>query len=269
MLGADEVGGECDEALALMRGEARRDGDVAIDDRPDAIGVEVRAARRSTEQDDLTVSGPCTADTVGGMSDSPSPSDMWEQRYAAEQYVYGTTPNAFLVQQVAALSPGRVLCLAEGEGRNSVFLAEQGFEVHSVDLSSTGVAKTLQLAAERGVQVHAVQGDLATYDIGVGEWDAVVSIFAHMPPAVRRALHARVVAALKPGGQFILEAYTPAQLGRGTGGPQVIEMMMSLDVLRTELAPLTFVHACEIEREVVEGFGHTGVGSVVQVRAHA
>lgn len=192
---------------------------------------------------------------------------MWEQRYGVEDYVYGTKPNGFLTEQIAALPKGRALCLAEGEGRNSVFLASLGFEVHSVDLSSAGVAKTLRLAAERGLQVNAVQGDLSSHDLGSEQWDLIVSIFAHMPPKVRRDLHARVVNALKPGGTLVLEAYTPEQLGRGTGGPQVVEMMMSLDGLRDELVPLEFVHALETEREVVEGFGHTGIGAVVQVVA--
>ncbi|MEO7369949.1 MAG: class I SAM-dependent methyltransferase, partial [Ilumatobacteraceae bacterium] len=139
--------------------------------------------------------------------------------------------------------------------------------VHSVDLTEAGVAKTLRLAKERGVQVHASVGDLSTFDIGVDRWDLIVSIFAHMPATVRRDLHKRVVAALKPGGVVVLEAYTPDQIGRGTGGPSVAEMTMSLDVLADELAPLEFHHAMELEREVIEGAGHTGVGAVVQVIA--
>ena len=115
--------------------------------------------------------------------------------------------------------------------------------------------------------VAAVVGDLAVFDLGTNRWDAMVSIFAHMPPGVRRDLHSRVVAALKPGGMFLLEAYTPSQVGRGTGGPSVPELTMTLDGLREELAGLDFVHGEELDREVVEGAGHTGVGAVVQVIA--
>jgi hypothetical protein len=148
-----------------------------------------------------------------------------------------------------------------------VFLAGTGRDTHSVDLTESGVAKTRRLAAERGVEVHAEVGDLAVHDIGADRWDAVVSIFAHMPPSVRRGLHARVVRSLRPGGVLLLEAYTPDQIGRGTGGPQLPEMTMTLADLRDELAGLEFVHAVETERDVVEGAGHTGVGAVVQVIA--
>ncbi len=201
------------------------------------------------------------------MTDGPTPRSMWEQRFSADTYVYGTEPNEFLRNNVATLPAGNVLCLAEGEGRNAVFLAGAGFDVHSVDLTEAGVAKTLRLAATRGVEVHAVVGDLAMFDIGTEHWDLIVSIFAHMPPHVRRDLHSRVVAALKPGGMVLLEAYTPRQIGRGTGGPSVPEMTMTLNSLRDELAGLEFIHAAELDRNIVEGAGHSGIGAVVQVIA--
>jgi SAM-dependent methyltransferase len=201
------------------------------------------------------------------MTDFPGARSMWEQRYGVDHYHYGTAPNDFLREQIDSLPDGPVLCLAEGEGRNAVFVAGTGREVHSVDLTEAGVAKTQRLARVRGVLVNAVAADLATYDIGHEQWAAVVSIFAHMPPHVRRDLHGRVVAALRPGGVFLLEAYTPDQIGRGTGGPAVPEMTMTLDLLRGELAGLDFLHALETERVVVEGPGHTGMGAVVQVIA--
>lgn len=200
----------------------------------------------------------------------PTPRSMWEQRFSAEGYLYGTEPNEFLSDSVSMLPPGTALCLAEGEGRNAVFLAGAGFDVHSVDLTEAGVAKTLRLATRRGVEVRAVVGDLAdpaAFDIGHDRWDLMVSVFAHMPPRVRRQLHGRVVAGLKPGGVLVLEAYTPDQIGRGTGGPPSAEMTMTLDALREELAGLEFLHAEELERDVVEGVGHTGVGAVVQLIA--
>jgi 2-polyprenyl-3-methyl-5-hydroxy-6-metoxy-1,4-benzoquinol methylase len=192
---------------------------------------------------------------------------MWEQRYSVDTYIYGTEPNEFLRANVSLLPAGVALCLAEGEGRNAVFLAESGWEVHSVDLTDAGVAKTRRLAEQRGVQVQAAVGDLAVYDIGTDRWDLVVSIFAHMPPSVRRDLHHRVVAALKPAGMLLLEAYTPDQIGRGTGGPASAEMTMTIELLRNELAGLEFIHAEELERDIVEGAGHTGTGAVVQVIA--
>ena len=192
---------------------------------------------------------------------------MWEQRYGTDDYIYGTEPNEFLRASLDDLPMGQVLCLAEGEGRNAVFLAESGRSVTSVDLSPSGVDKTRRLATERSVQVDATVGDLTDFDLGEAQWDLIVSSFAHVPAALRRDLHARVVTALRPGGVLLLEAYTPDQLGRGTGGPSSEALMMTLAGLREELAPLEFVHGEELEREIHEGLGHTGTGSVVQVIA--
>ncbi len=206
-------------------------------------------------------------DTVAPMNEAPTPRSTWEQRYGTEEYLFGTEPNEFLRDSIALLPVGSALCLAEGEGRNAVFLAENGYDVHSVDLTEAGVAKTQRLAERRGVKVEAAVGDLADFDIGSARWDVIVSIFAHMPPVVRRDLHRRVIVALKPGGMFLLEAYTPQQVGRGTGGPSAPELTMTVEALRGELAGLELLHAVELEREVVEGPGHTGSGAVVQVIA--
>jgi SAM-dependent methyltransferase len=200
-------------------------------------------------------------------ADEPTPKDRWEQRYSGDDYVFGTEPNDFLRANVGLLPPGRVLCLAEGEGRNATYLGSQGYDVSSIDLTEAGVAKTLRLAATRGVSVKATVGDLATADLGVSRWNAIVSIFAHVPPAVRRDLHRRVVDALAPGGVLLLESYTPAQIGRGTGGPQSAELTMTLAGLRDELTGLEFVIGQELDRDVIEGPGHTGTGCVVQVVA--
>lgn len=194
---------------------------------------------------------------------------MWEARYGAhpETYVYGTEPNDFLRHHLHVVPQGPVLCLADGEGRNSVFVAESGHESHAVDLSEAGVRKALRLAATRGVEVRAVTADLAVHDLGQSRWAGIVSIFAHMPPAIRVGLHRRVVAALQPGGVLLLEAYTPDQIGRGTGGPQHPDLTMTLDALTSELEGLELLHAEELVRDVVEGPGHTGPGAVVQVVA--
>lgn len=197
-----------------------------------------------------------------------SPREAWEERYSSTaEYVYGTDPNTFLVGSVAGLSPGRALCLAEGEGRNAVYLAEQGYSVTSVELTSAGVEKTLALAEARGVSVDAHQGDLASFELGTSAYDLVVSIFAHCDEATRIGLHRRVVDALAPGGLLVLEAYTPAQIGRGTGGPQEASLTMDLARLTVELEGLTFLHAAELVRPVIEGPLHTGDGAVVQVVA--
>lgn len=192
---------------------------------------------------------------------------MWDERYQTDDFVYGTAPNDFLRGNLGKLPLGRVLCLAEGEGRNAVFLAENGFVVTAVDQSSVGLAKAERLAARRDVAIDTVVADLADFRSEPGEWDAIVSIFAHMPPTVRRHIHREVVNGLRPGGMFLLEAYRPAQLQLGTGGPPVAEMMMDLDGLRDELAGLEFDFTAETEREIHEGDLHDGVGAVVQVLA--
>lgn len=201
------------------------------------------------------------------MTDHSEARRMWEERYGADHYVYGIEPNAFLLANESSLPMDEVLCLADGEGRNSVYLAGTGRTVSAVDLTQTGVAKTLRLAADCGVTVHAETGDLANYDLGDERWDGIVSIFAHLPSVVRVDLHRRVVRALRPGGILLLEAYTPDQIGRGTGGPPSPDLTMTAEGLRSELQPLDLLHLAEVEREIVEGVGHTGSGSVVQVIA--
>lgn len=196
-----------------------------------------------------------------------TPRDTWEERYSAEEYVFGIEPNDFLREVVADLPTGTALCIAEGEGRNAVHLASLGWQVESFDLTEAGVRKTAALAQRRGVDVTSHVADAAEFDLGVDRWNLIVSIFAHMPPPVRRDLHSRVVRALRPGGVFVLEAYRPEQLGRGTGGPPVAELMMPLTALRDELVGLELEHAVELERSVVEGSGHTGEAAVVQVVA--
>ena len=192
---------------------------------------------------------------------------MWDERYQGDDYVYGTEPNDFLRAQVDRLPPGRILCLAEGEGRNAVFLAERGFTVTAIDQSGVGLQKARRLAEGRGVTIDTIVADLADYDIEPGAWDGIVSIFAHMPQAARQHLHGEVVTGLRPGGVFILEAYRPEQLEYRTGGPPMVELMMDLESLRAELEGLDFEFAEETVRDIQEGPLHQGLGAVVQVLA--
>lgn len=189
----------------------------------------------------------------------------WDERFAGPDYRYGTEPNDFLREQAGSIPPGRVLSLAEGEGRNGVFLAEQGYRVLGVDLSPVGLAKAHRLAQERGVEIETQLEDLSKLEIEPDAWQGIVSIFCHQPPSVRRRLHRQVVAGLAPGGVFVLEAYHPTQLGRGTGGPPDVELMADLKTLRKELEGLELIHAVELEREIQEGHLHRGWSAVVQV----
>lgn len=195
-----------------------------------------------------------------------STDNFWDARYAGVDYVYGTGPNDFLAAQSARLpAGGRILCLAEGEGRNAVWLARQGFQVTAVDSSSVGLEKAQQLAQTHGVSIVTDCADLASFTIAPGAWDGIVSIFCHLPPALRATVHRACVAGLAPGGVLLLEGYTPRQLGWGTGGPPQLELLMEPEDLRRELVGLQLELLHEIERTVVEGNGHTGTGAVVQV----
>lgn len=192
---------------------------------------------------------------------------MWDERYSGDDFVYGTEPNDFLRSQVENIPAGRVLCLAEGEGRNAVFLAEQGFNVTAVDQSAVGLAKARRLANQRGVEINTVVADLAEFVLESNAWDGIVSIFAHMPAQARAHIHREVVRGLRPGGVLVLEAYRPEQLQYKTGGPPAAEMMMDLDGLHTELAGLDFEFAAETVRDIQEGPLHHGPGAVVEILA--
>lgn len=197
------------------------------------------------------------------------PSNPWDERYGnAPAFYYGTEPNDFLREQSSRLKPdSEVLSLAEGEGRNAVFLASRGHRVTAVDGSAVGLKKLEGLAREKDVQVTAWVADLAQHDIGHERWDAIVSIWCHLPPALRRKVHRACVEGLKPGGVLILEAYRPEQLNYKTGGPPSAEMMMTRAGLEEELEGLKFEILEERLREVHEGQGHRGMSAVVQVLA--
>ncbi len=193
---------------------------------------------------------------------------FWNDRYGAKDYVYGTTPNEFLASIAAKIPAGPVLCLAEGEGRNAVFLAGLGHAVTAVDQSAIGLAKAQALAQARQVPLTTLTADLADFSIAPKAWASIVAIFMHLPRELRRSVLAQAAAGLAPGGVFVMEAYTPAQLTYNTGGPRDPLLLPRLAELRQELGSgLDYLVAQEIERDVREGGGHTGMSSVVQVLA--
>lgn len=191
----------------------------------------------------------------------------WDERYSEAGFLYGTAPNEFLVAVADRIPPGKILSLAEGEGRNAVYLAARGYQVTGVDGSHVGLRKAQELAAARGVAITTIRADLSCFEIEPEQWDGIISCYCHLPSAIRIPLHQASVQGLKPGGVFVLEAYSKEQLAYGTGGPQELDMLMSLDELKRELAGLEFVHAVQIVREVREGSRHTGLASVVQILA--
>ncbi len=192
---------------------------------------------------------------------------MWDQRYSTDAYIYGTEPNKFLASVADRIPNGDVLCLAEGEGRNSVYLAGQGFDVTGVDSSMVGLRKAQRLADEKGVTITTIHADLAEYKIEPDSWDSIISIFCHLPSELRRKVHRDCVSGLKRGGVFILEAFTPDQLKYDTGGPKNPDLLYTLDDLKDDLHGLAFKIAHEIERDTTEGSHHTGTAAVVQIVA--
>ena len=192
---------------------------------------------------------------------------MWDERYDTKEYIYGKEPNDFLKMNVHSIPKGKVLCLAEGEGRNAVFLAKLGYSVTAVDTSLVGLDKAKKLAEKNAVEIELVHADLAQYDFGKNKWDGIVSIFCPLPSPIRKKMYKNIVQGLKKDGVFLLEAYTPDQLKHGTGGGNSVDVMQTALSLNDELAGLSFIHLTEIEREVLEGTYHTGLGSVVQTIA--
>ena len=190
---------------------------------------------------------------------------FWDDRYRSETYAYGVEPNDFLRSEAARIPPGRVLCLAEGEGRNAVFLASLGYAVTAVDLSTEGLRKAERLAQERGVTLDLVQADLADYELEANAFSGIVSIFAHLPAPVRRRLYARIPQALVRGGVLVLESYRPEQLAFATGGPRAAALLPTLAELTAELDGLDLVVARDDERDIHEGTFHDGRSATVQI----
>jgi len=187
----------------------------------------------------------------------------WNERYANSDYLYGTEPNSFLAEHCGLLS-GPVLSLSEGEGRNSVFLASRGLNVLGVDISIVALEKAKQLAQSRGVEIKTMVSDLATFEPEDNHYGSVVSISAHLPSAVRRKLYPRIERVLRPNGIIMLESYSENQLSQDTGGPKDADMLMTVDKLLQEFPNFEPVLLREVEREVSEGEGHSGMASVVQ-----
>lgn len=192
--------------------------------------------------------------------------EFWDTRYREPGYAYGTEPNAFLASKASLLKPGMsALAVADGEGRNGVWLASLGLDVLSVDASEVGLRKTRELAASRGVAIRTAQADLGRWAWPSAAFDVVVSIFAHFPPALRPRLHQAMLAALKPGGLVILEAFTPEQLEYASGGPRAPEMLYSADMLRADFAAGEVLELTETRTELAEGKYHSGPAAVVRL----
>jgi SAM-dependent methyltransferase len=195
-------------------------------------------------------------------------STFWDQRYAGDALVYGDSPNEFLAAMADRFpKTGHALDIGAGEGRNALFLASRGLDVLAVDQSQVGMQKAQRLAQERGLTLRTPAADLHDFNAEGNSFNVITSIFVHLPATLRAAVHARVGAWLKPGGVFLLEAYAPDQIQRGTGGPKDPSLLASLETIVGELVGLEIEHQAALVRDVSEGRFHTGKASVVQVLA--
>lgn len=193
-------------------------------------------------------------------------SEFWDTRFAGRDFAYGTEPNAFLVAQRGYLQPSiSCLAVADGEGRNGVWLAQQGLRVLSVDSSSVGLGKAQSLAAARGVTIETQLADLLTWDWPVARFDIVAAIFIHFLPAHRARMHAAMLGALKPGGVLIMEAFHPDQLQFNSGGPPVFEMLYTAEMLRADFADAEILLLEEQHTGLAEGMYHRGTAAVVRL----
>ncbi len=195
--------------------------------------------------------------------------EFWDERYKGEAFAFGLAPNAFLAAQAAYFRPGlRALLPGDGQGRNGVWLAEQGLIVDTVDISPLGVEKASQLARARGVSVNAVVADLLTWDWPSDTYDIVASLYVHFLDEDRPRMHRAMLSALKPGGVLILEAFRIEQLDmqkqHKSGGPKVAQMLYSKEKLAADFAGARTV---ELEEAIVtldEGHRHQGPAAIVR-----
>ena len=195
--------------------------------------------------------------------------NVWNERYKQDEYHFGTEPNAFLLSQVVRLKPGMsCLAVADGEGRNGVWLAEQGLQVLSVDNSSVAIAKARALAKLRNVNMGVELVDLALWDWPEAEFDVVVGIFIQFAaPELRSQLFANIKRCLKPGGMLILQGYTPRQLEYRTGGPSQIENLYTETMLREAFFDMEILYLHEHDDIINEGAGHSGMSALIDLVA--
>ncbi len=194
---------------------------------------------------------------------------MWDERYAGDGYLFGTEPNAFLVSQQSLLQPGMsCLAVADGEGRNGVWLAQQGLQVLSVEASGVALDKARKLAARRSVQIDFEQADIENWQWGVNRFDVVAAIFIQFaPPPLRAQMFDNVKRCLKPGGLLLLQGYTPRQLEYRTGGPPVAENMYTEALLQESFADMEWLHFAEHDAVIREGAGHHGMSALIDLAA--
>jgi 2-polyprenyl-3-methyl-5-hydroxy-6-metoxy-1,4-benzoquinol methylase len=191
--------------------------------------------------------------------------NQWDERYARQEYIYGTEPNSFLKEELAKLNPGKILFPAEGEGRNAVYAATLGWITDAFDQSIEGQKKALQLAIQKGVAVNYYIQSLADWHPEPEQYDCIALIFVHMPDGLRQKVHLSASKALKPGGTLILEAFTINQLSRTSGGPKTADLLFTYKLIESDFRNLVSVEISEKQVMLEEGQLHQGLADVIQL----
>ncbi|HSQ44258.1 MAG TPA: class I SAM-dependent methyltransferase [Ginsengibacter sp.] len=190
--------------------------------------------------------------------------NFWNERYSVKEYVYGEEPNVFFAEQLSKLKPGAIILPSEGEGRNAVFAASNGWHVNAFDSSEAGKIKALQLAHKKGVSIEYVVEDALTVNYPANSADVVAFIYAHFPPVTRKAVLQKATTWLKPGGKIILEAFNPNQLQNNTGGPNDVSMLYTEDIIREEFGGMKIELIQTLRTELSEGKYHEGISDIVR-----
>lgn len=189
---------------------------------------------------------------------------FWNERYAEKEFAYGKEPNQFLKEYVHQLPLGKILFVAEGEGRNAVFAAQNGYEVVAFDYSESAKTKALTLAKEQNVQIDYVVSDVMDVSFEPESFDAIVFIFAHFPAVIRKQAHQKLVSFLKPGGKILFEAFEKNQLQFTSGGPKELAMLFSENEVKDEFSSINFNFLETAIITLEEGPFHQGKGAVIR-----
>ena len=203
-----------------------------------------------------------TSPPPAGFTDAAA---TWNNRFGGEDFLFGTEPNGWLRDRACVWrSGGRILSVADGEGRNSVWLAQQGFVVEAFDVAEVGVAKARRLAKSAGVQVDFSVADCDGFDWRPSHYDGIAAIFVQFAePALRGRMFGHFVDSLRPGGVLVLQGYTPKQLEYRTGGPPFLSHLYTAELLRDSFAALEIVELREYEDDLREGTGHRGRSALI------
>jgi SAM-dependent methyltransferase len=194
--------------------------------------------------------------------------EFWNERYAQDEFIYGTAPNEFLREVLELLPKGKIILPCDGEGRNAVFAAKLGWEVKAFDFSPSAKEKAETLAKQQGVNPIFEVADIHEKDFKEDSADVVALIYAHFPEGLRKIAHQKAVKWLKPGGKVILEAFNPKQMENLSGGPKNMEMLYTEDMLREDFKELKIENLGSMEINLSEGEFHKGKADVIRLIAN-